>query len=278
MKESHPHLQKVLFTGTEWRSSVIKQLEWSPSYTITEMLVNLFQMDQFMDVEEDARIIAGNEGQASSSSKPVIVVKSAKIMFKWQARSVFACVGHSKASGSSSDKSRCRRLRGRQPGSGQHLAHHCGVGSKLSNSLTRSTSSELNASEWWRGFISPLHQGGVSKPHVPMPLCLAENKEVQQRRNTQIWSSFVLISCHCASVSAQMLQTLQIMEIPFRLVLGFISFPGHFCVVIFDIFVQVKDCNKTLFFKQPPVSNVSKVSVFCVCLFCLFGVSPWKTL
>ena len=82
MKESHPRLQKVLFAGTDWRSSVIKQLERSPSYTITEMLVNPFQMDHFMDIDESTPIITGNKGQASSSSKPVIVVKSAKIMFK----------------------------------------------------------------------------------------------------------------------------------------------------------------------------------------------------
>ena len=78
---NHPHLQKVLLS--DWRNSIIKHFEWSLSYTITEVLINPFQSDHVMEVDEEATISTNKDGQTStSSSKPIIVIKSAKIMFK----------------------------------------------------------------------------------------------------------------------------------------------------------------------------------------------------
>ena len=78
IQDAHPHLEKILFTGAEFRIDLrsIKCIDWSPSFTIEELQTNPFQ-SSLMDVDEGITVNA--EEEPSSSSRRLVVAKNAKI-------------------------------------------------------------------------------------------------------------------------------------------------------------------------------------------------------
>ena len=69
--------------------------------------------------------------------------------------------------------------------------------------------------------------------------CLLIFDLLKRRMLRKIFNTTIIcVSCHRVSISALMLQTVQFMEIPLRLLFRFTSSPGRLCVVIFDMVAE----------------------------------------
>ena len=75
IRRHHPHLEQLILRSGEFRRH-LKELEFSPSWTVSEISVNPWISSSPMEVAEDVMVTSAESG------KTIVNIKKGRIMLK----------------------------------------------------------------------------------------------------------------------------------------------------------------------------------------------------